>query len=124
MACFERNPVCNINLVTTKSTTAITFTFKGFSRRFYPKLEVRSRGSHHSHAALQLRAGLLVHLDEPGAVVDEHAVQVTVLDVHPEDEAQLLGLLQRSAGGGGRYTPGWTMWSTQLKRYRSLTDSR
>lgn len=49
-----------------------------------------------SHATLQLWAHLLIHLDQTTAVINEHAVQVALLNVHPKDKIQLLGFLQRS----------------------------
>lgn len=51
-----------------------------------------------SHATLQLWAHLLIHLDQPTAVINEHAIQLTLLNVHPKDKIQLLGLLQCPVG--------------------------
>lgn len=51
-----------------------------------------------SHATLQLWAHLLIHFDQTTAVINEHAVQLALLNVHPEDKIQLLGFLQRPVG--------------------------
>ena len=52
--------------------------------------------SPYSHASFKLWSGLFVHFDEATAVVHKHAVLVSSLYVHPEDEVQLFGLLQGS----------------------------
>lgn len=47
-----------------------------------------------SHATLQLRPHLLIHLDQAAAVINEHAVQLALLDVHTKDKIQFFGFLQ------------------------------
>lgn len=68
----------------------------------------------HLHATVRLRSDSLVHLDEARTVVDEHAVLISVLQVHPEDKFERLRFSKHS-----ERTPTWTRagrsWQLQVK---------